>query len=102
MPILQPLYLSVCSGQAQCWSPSHSSSTPASRRPSLKDKSSSSRHVLVPSTAARSSQLALVMREYRSLMGAPGKPSEPPECSYCHLTMVVFPTLVPEPWRSLA
>lgn len=66
-------YRSVCSGQAQCWSPSHSSSTPASRSPSLKDKSSSSRYVLVLSTAARSSQQALVMREYRSLMGTPRK-----------------------------
>lgn len=72
-PILQRIYRSVCSGLAQCWSPSHSSSTPASRSPSLKDKSSSSRHVLVVSTAARSSQQALVMREYRSLMGTPVK-----------------------------
>lgn len=71
-PIPQPLYRSVCRGQAQCWSPSHSSSTPASRSPSLKDKSSSSRHVLVLSTAARSRQQALVMREYRSLVGTPG------------------------------
>lgn len=72
------LYRSVCSGQAQCWSPSHSSSTPASRSPSLKDKSSSSRYVLVPSTAARSSQQALVIREYRSLMGTPRK--DPQSC----------------------
>lgn len=70
-------YRSVCSWQARRWSPSHSSCAPASRSPSLKDKSSSSKRGLVPSTVARSSQQALVRREYHSLPETRRKHSEP-------------------------
>lgn len=60
-------YRSTRSWQARCRSPSHSSCTPSSRSPVLKDRSSSSRCGLVPSTAARSWQQALVRRVYRNL-----------------------------------
>lgn len=60
-------YRSARSWQPLCWSPSHSSFTPSSRSPALKDRSSSSRHVLVPSATARSWQQALVRWVYRSL-----------------------------------
>jgi len=79
-------YRSVRSRQARRWSPSHSSCTPASCSPSLKDGSSSSRHGLVPSTAARSTagtgeagvpQPAEELRE-RPSGPAPGPPGATP------------------------